>query len=78
MEARLTLAKKIGNFVSSILLGDTKEVLVRMDERLLGISKKVESIENEIRKEVQPDLKNIRERLAVVEDRVGVLWRKSL
>ena len=72
MEAKLTFAKKIGNFISNILLGETKEMIVRMDEHILNISKRVENIEDELKNEIRPALRNIDTRLAVVEDRLGI------
>ncbi len=44
MEGKLSLVKKIGNFVSNILLGETKEIIVRTDEKVKLISKTVDSI----------------------------------
>lgn len=70
MEQHLSFAKKIGSFVSSVLLGETKEIIIRMDERLLNVSKRVDLME--------PDLKSLRERFAVIEDRMQILWKDEI
>ncbi|MFZ1019626.1 MAG: hypothetical protein WAN61_01360 [Minisyncoccia bacterium] len=44
MDEKLSLIKKIGNFISNILLGETKEIIVRTDEKVRLISKTVDSI----------------------------------
>lgn len=71
MNENLSLIKKIGNFVSNILLGETKEIILRTDERVQLISK---SLENRI----EPDLKNLRERFMIVEDRVRTMWKDEV
>ena len=44
MEKELSLIKKIGNFISNILLGETKEIIIRTDEKVRLISKTVDNI----------------------------------
>ena len=44
-------AKKVGNFVSNILLGETKEMIIRTDERIKGMVQEVSKI-SEIDKRV--------------------------
>lgn len=60
--------KSIGDFVSNILLGSTKEIIVRTDER-------VQTLLKTFTEKIEPDLKNVRERFAVVEDRVETIWQ---
>lgn len=72
MEANISLIKKIGNFFSNILLGETKEIIVRMDERLKHVSKQVENIERKVETRLEPDVHNLRERFAALEERVSV------
>ena len=66
----ITLVKRIGNFVSNLLLGETKEIIIRTDEKVRNIQTRMS--------EIQPDLKNIRERFIVIEDRVATLWKDKL
>ena len=49
MEEKLTLTKKIGNFISNLLLGDTKETIIRTDEKVKGIGESVAEIKTEIK-----------------------------
>jgi hypothetical protein len=49
MEHKITLAKTIGNFVSSLLLGETKEIIIRMDERLKSVEATVFEVRSDIR-----------------------------
>jgi polyhydroxyalkanoate synthesis regulator phasin len=72
MEANISFVKKIGNFFSNILLGETKEIIVRMDERLKHVSKQVENIEQKVETRLEPDVHNLRERFAALEERVSV------
>lgn len=67
---QLTFVKRIGNFVSNILLGETKELIIRTDEKVRAIQHSIS--------EIQPDLKSIRERFMVVEDHVDTLWKDKL
>lgn len=53
---KITIIKKIGNFVSNILLGDTKETIIRTDE---GVSRIDEDI-----KEIKIDCKKIWEKIS--------------
>lgn len=72
MEANISLIKKIGNFFSNILLGETREIIVRMDERLKHVSKQVENIERKVETRLEPDVHNLRESFAALEERVSV------
>ncbi len=74
MESNLSFAKKIGNFVSNILLGDTKEIIIRMDERILSVSKRIDIMEPDL-KSLNEKFSNFRERFAVLEDRMSILWK---
>jgi hypothetical protein len=49
MEEKLTFAKKIGNFASNILLGDTKEMIIRTDEKVKYIGTAISDIKTDIR-----------------------------
>lgn len=49
-------------------------VLISADRKLNTL----DSIETDLKDNIRPDLKNIRERFAVVEDRVDTLWKNSL
>ena len=59
MEQQITLIKRIGNFFATLILGDTRETIIRTDERVKSLK---ETMDNRI----GPDLKDIRERFAVV------------
>lgn len=72
MEVDISFVKKIGNFFSNILLGETKEIIVRMDERLKHVSKQVENIEQKVETRLEPDVHNLREGFATLEERVSV------
>ncbi len=49
MEEKLTLTKKIGNFISNLLLGDMKETIIRTDEKVKNIGESVVEIKVEIK-----------------------------
>jgi t-SNARE complex subunit (syntaxin) len=53
--------KKIGNFVSSLLLGETKEMIIRTDETVKRIDKDIEGIDKDI-EEIKKDVKQLSNR----------------
>jgi|SRR3989344_381847 len=63
----ISWVKKIGNFVSNILLGETKEIIIRTDEKVVSIQAKLA--------EMQPELKDVRERFHSIETQVRTLWQ---
>lgn len=71
MNEKLTLISKIGNFVSNILLGETKEIILRTDEKVRFISRTIDE-------EMRPDLKEIREKFSGIEVKVEELWKFRL
>lgn len=64
---KLSFVERIGNVMSTLLLGQTKEMIVRMDERIHHLDKNVNSIQKQITQEIIPDLRDTRERLIKVE-----------
>ena len=48
MEHGISFFKKIGNFISNILLGETKEIIIRTDERVKIISSAVDGVQRTI------------------------------
>jgi hypothetical protein len=65
MQEKMTLVKNVGNFVSGILLGETKETIIRMDEKIKGISSAIT--------EIKVDIKDIKSSLRTHElDIVGL------
>jgi len=63
----MSLIERIGNFVSNILLGKTKELIVRTDERIQIISRTISE-------ELKPDVKDMREKFSGIETKVNALW----
>jgi hypothetical protein len=59
-----TLTKKIGNWVSAIILGNTRELIARIDER-------TNQMFEDLRDNIRPDLQNVRERFASLEGSLG-------
>ena len=48
MDKALTIAEKIGGWLSTILLGKTKEIIIRTDERVLGLMKSMEDVKKTV------------------------------
>lgn len=57
MENSLTIAKQIGNFVSNILLGETKEIIIRTEQRVAGIEATISEMKSDI-KDVRATLRS--------------------
>ena len=66
MNEKIGFVKTIGNFISNILLGQTKEIIVRTDQRVQGLEETVKSITT--------DLKDVRERFATFEGKSANLF----
>jgi len=49
MEEKLSLVKRIGNFASNIFLGETKEIIIRTDEKVRGIGVAITEIKSDIK-----------------------------
>ncbi len=45
---KITIAEKIGNFVSLLLLGNTKEAIIRLYEKVGFLQKSVDKLENRL------------------------------
>ncbi len=60
---KIDKAKKVGNWVSSILLGNTREVIARIDERTIRM---------------QEDLKDIKPKVDDMFPKVDILWKDRL
>jgi hypothetical protein len=67
MENKISWIKKIGNLISNVLLGETKELIVRTDERVQNISRTMTE-------ELRPDVKDMREKFSGIETKVSALW----
>ena len=66
----MTFTKKVSDLISTLVLGSTKELIVRMDEKLNMLNhldRRMSVIES--------DLKDVRERLPVVEQSVSHLQK---
>lgn len=72
MENKLSFAGKIGNFVSNILLGDTKERIIRMDERMNHVNDKINSMSGVI-DTVHTTLNDFRTSIATHGATIGAL-----
>jgi hypothetical protein len=46
MEQKLSAFETVGGWISTLLLGKTKELIVRIDERVFALSKSVDRLEN--------------------------------
>ena len=49
MTDKIEITKKIGNFVSNILLGETKEKIIRTDEGIKRIDENIKDIKGDCR-----------------------------
>jgi len=63
IDGTIEWTKKIGNFVSNLLLGETKEIILKS-------AVKIDEMEKDIG-EIKPDLKDIRERFAGLEGKLS-------
>ena len=45
MDEKFTVTQTIGNWISTLLLGSTKELIVRIDERVAVLSQKTDRME---------------------------------
>lgn len=63
---KITLAQKFGNVLSNLLLGQTKEIIIRTDQRIMGLEETVKTINADLRT-INVDLKDVRERFATFE-----------
>ncbi|MFA6601773.1 MAG: hypothetical protein WCT02_02845 [Candidatus Paceibacterota bacterium] len=63
-QTELKFAKKIGNWVSAIILGNTRELIARIDER-------TNQMLVDLNEKIKPDLQNVRERFAALEGSIG-------
>ena len=61
----ITWTNRVGNWISAIILGNTRELIARIDERTLQMY-------DDLKENIRPDLKNVRERLAALEDGINV------
>jgi len=66
MNEKLGIVKKVGNAVATILLGNTRETIIRTDEKVQTISRTLD--------QMGPDLKEIREKFSGLETKVNTLW----
>ena len=48
MNDKLTVAQKIGGFVSTLLLGNTKEIIIRTDERVVGLMEAMKEVKKSV------------------------------
>jgi len=71
----ITWSKRVGNVVSNILLGQTKEIIVRTDEGLRNLNKSVDEIKKELDVSIKVDLKDVRERFAALEGKASDLFK---
>ena len=76
MEQNISLVKKIGNFVSNILLGETKEIIIRTDVRVNGLEGTIKEIKEDIRF-VRENLGSHREDIASLKVYTGYGVSKS-
>jgi hypothetical protein len=49
MEEKIAIAARVGNFVSTILLGNTKEMMVRVDEKMKHMGMAIMEIKSDIK-----------------------------
>jgi len=68
---KLSITQQIGEVISTLLLGQTKEMIVGMDERIHHLDRNVNYIQKQITKEIIPDIRDTRERLVMVESELG-------
>jgi hypothetical protein len=64
-----TVIQKLGNVISTIVLGEAKI-------KIAEISKDVEYIKKDVN-EIKPDLKNVREKVSGIVPKVEKLWEKN-
>ena len=74
---KLSITQQIGNFISTLLLGQTKEILIRTDEGMKHLNKTVDAVRVRLDKvdarlvKVELKLENVDTRLVAVESRLG-------
>ena len=73
---KLSITQQIGNFISTLLLGQTKEIIIRTDEGMKHLNKSVDamkvrldSVDTRLVK-VELKLENVQTRLGMVEMRL--------
>lgn len=64
------IKEKIGSICSAILLGNTKDLIIRTDEAVKRIDRDFDN--------VKEDVKSIDRKLAGIEPKVGALWEKLM
>jgi hypothetical protein len=64
MDKKISTAERIGDWVSTLLLGKTKELIVRTDERLSGLVATV----SEMKAELKTDIKALRDDLKEINN----------
>jgi len=70
----LETVKKVGNWLSAILLGDTRELIARIDERTGHMQKDLDVMRQELG-DVQNGLGDVRSRVVEMSTRLDVLWK---
>jgi hypothetical protein len=62
MEKKLTILERIGNWFSAILLGNTRELIARIDERTINMSRYIQ--------DMKPKVDDM-------FSKVDILWKRS-
>lgn len=87
MNEKLSITRKIGNTLSTLLLGDTKEVIARIDQRVVGLESDVKEMKIDI-KNLRTDFFNLKEKVIILDakfvifdnkfvtldNKLGILW----
>ena len=69
-EVTLEKAQKVGNWISALLLSNTRELIARIDERTTYIQKDVDHM--------RMDLSDVRHKVNDISPKVDVLWKERV
>lgn len=70
MEERINIIQKIGNWVASLLLGNTRELIARIDERT--------NLMRGDLKEIKPVIMTLCQKVDEISPKVDILWKDRI
>ncbi len=70
MDQNLSRLTKIGNWIATLLLGNTRELIARIDERTILMQKDLEGLKG--------DLKDVRSKVDDMSPKLDILWKDKL
>jgi hypothetical protein len=70
MDQNLSRLTKVGNWIATLLLGNTRELIARIDERTIIIQKDVDVLKS--------DFKEMRSKVDDMSPKLDILWKDKL